>query len=55
MQKTIQDKDLGIIILRTSPRATRYTLKIAKGTITATLPPGGDEARMLAFIRENRE
>lgn len=55
MQKTIQDKDLGIIILRTSPRATRYTLKIAKGTITATLPLGGDEARMLAFIRENRE
>lgn len=55
MEKTIQDKELGTILLRTSPRATRYTLKISRGTITATMPPGGDEARMLAFIRENRE
>ena len=53
MEKTIQDKELGTIHLRTSPRATRYTLKISKGTITATMPPGGNEARMLAFIREN--
>ena len=55
MEKTIQDKELGTIHLRTSPRATRYTLKISKGTITATMPPGGNEARMLAFIRENKE
>lgn len=55
MEKAIQDKELGTILLRTSPRATRYTLKIAKGTIRATMPPGGDEARMLAFIHENRE
>ena len=47
MEKTIQDKELGTIHLRTSPRATRYTLKISKGTITATMPPGGNEARML--------
>lgn len=25
---------------RTTPRATRYTLKISKGKITATMPPG---------------
>lgn len=55
MEKTIQDKELGTILLRTSPRATRYTLKISKGKITATMPPGGNEARMLAFIRENRK
>ena len=55
MEKTIQDKELGTILLRTSPRAIHYTLKISKGAITATMPPGGDEARMLAFIRENRK
>ncbi|MBC8603267.1 DUF45 domain-containing protein [Parabacteroides acidifaciens] len=55
MEKTIYDKELGTILLRTSPRATRYTLKISKGTITATMPLGGNEARMLAFIRENKE
>lgn len=55
MEKTIQDKELGTILLRTYPRATRYTLKISKGMITATMPPNGDEARMLAFIHENRK
>lgn len=54
MEKKIHDNDLGTILLRTTPRATRYTLKISKGMITATMPPGGDEARMLAFIEENR-
>ena len=37
MEKTIQDKELGTILLRTSPRAIHYTLKISKGTITATM------------------
>lgn len=55
MEKMIQDKTLGTILIRTSPRATRYTLKIAKGRITATMPPGGNEARLLAFISENRD
>lgn len=54
MEKTIHDNELGTILLRTTPRATRYTLKIAKGMITGIMPPGGDEARMLAFIDENR-
>lgn len=54
MEKKIQDKELGTIILRATPRATRYTLKISKGTITATMPQGGDELRMLTFIRENK-
>lgn len=55
MEKKIHDNDLGTILLRTAPRATRYTLKISKGMITATMPVGGDERRMLAFIEENRQ
>ena len=55
MEKKIHDNDLGTILLRTTPRATRYTLKISKGMITATMPVGGDERRMLAFIEENRQ
>lgn len=54
MEKTIQDKELGIILLRTSPRATRYTLKISNGMITATMPPKGDEVRMMNFIHDNK-
>lgn len=54
MEKKIHDNDLGTILLRTNPRATRYTLKISKGMITATMPVGGDESRMMAFINENR-
>jgi len=55
MEKKIYDNDLGTILLRTTPRATRYTLKISKGMITATMPEGGDERRMLSFIEENRQ
>ena len=55
MEKKIYDNDLGTILLRTTPRATRYTLKISKGMITATRPEGGDEGRMLSFIEENRQ
>ena len=54
MEKKIYYNDLGTILLRTTPRATRYTLKISKGMITATMPEGGDEGRMLSFIEENR-
>lgn len=55
MEKKIYYNDLGTILLRTTPRATRYTLKISKGMIIAILPEGGDEGRMLAFIEENRQ
>lgn len=54
MEKKIQDSELGVIIVRTSPRAKRYTLKISNGHITATMPIGGDEKRMLSFISENK-
>lgn len=55
MEKDIQDKDLGVIRLRTSARATRYTIKISRGAIIATMPVGGNEARMHTFIQENKE
>lgn len=55
MEKQIHDSELGDILIRTSPRATRYTLKISGGKITAIMPVGGDEKRMVAFINENKE
>lgn len=55
MEKRILDNELGVILLRTHPRATRYTLKVIKGQITAVMPVGGSESRMLAFIDERRE
>lgn len=55
MEKKIQDKELGEITLRASARACRYTLKISRGKITATMPVGGDEKRMLAFIDASRK
>lgn len=55
MEKKIHDNDLGIILIRSTARATRYTLKISKGMITATMPVGGDEAELLSFIEANRK
>lgn len=55
MEKIIDDKELGPICLRTSSRARRYSLKISKGRIIATMPVGGDVGRLMIFIRENRE
>lgn len=55
MEKKIQDSELGTILIRTSPRAKRYTLKIANGQITGIMPVGGDEKRMLAFISRSKE
>jgi len=54
MERTIQDGELGLIILRVSTKAKRYTLKIADGQITGVIPYGGSEEKMLAFIEEKR-
>lgn len=54
MEWEILDKDLGVITLRQSVRATRYTLKISNGRIIGVMPLKGDEKRMLAFIEEKR-
>lgn len=55
MEKKIQDNELGCITLRSSRRATHYTLKITNGEVFALFPEGGDEKRMLQFIHDNRE
>ncbi|MCD8176785.1 MAG: M48 family metallopeptidase [Tannerellaceae bacterium] len=54
MEKQLNDKELGMILLRTHPRATRYTLKVTEGRVIATIPVYGDEQRLLSFIEENR-
>ncbi len=53
-EKKIEDKELGAILLICAPKYKRYALKISKGTIRATMPPDGDEKRMMAFIDANR-
>jgi len=53
-EKKIEDKELGTILLISGPKYKRYTLKISKGVIRATMPSGGDEKRMMAFIEDNR-
>lgn len=55
MEWEIVDKELGVITLRQSAKATRYILKIANGRIVGVMPRQGDEKRMLAFIDEKRE
>ena len=54
MEKIIQDKELGTILLRTTARARHYTLKISKGKIIATMPIGGDMNRLWDFIQKNK-
>lgn len=54
MEQKLQDPELGIIILRQSAKARRYTLKIANGQVTAVIPVGGNIEKMLAFIEEKR-
>lgn len=55
MEREIVDKELGVITLRRSTRATRYTLSIGDGRITGIMPLDGDEKRLLDFIEEKRE
>lgn len=55
MEKMIPDSELGIIKLRTHPRAIRYSLKVVNGEIVGTMPVNGNEDFMLRLIRENKE
>lgn len=55
MEWEIEDKELGTITFRRSPRASRYTLKISEGGIVAVLPWDGDEKKMLSFIEDKRK
>lgn len=54
MEKIITDPELGIIKLRTHPRATRYSLKVVNGEIVGTMPVNGNEEFMLRLVFENK-
>jgi predicted metal-dependent hydrolase len=54
MEKRLHDEVLGVILLRTHPRAVRYSLKIDKGLVVATMPEEGDEQKLLDMIGANR-
>lgn len=53
-EKEIEDKELGTILLISGPRYKRYALRVKEGVVRATMPLGGDEKQMMAFIEANR-
>ena len=55
MEKEWVDEELGVVTLRVSARAKRYSIKIVNGRIVAVIPPGGNEQRAREFIEENRK
>ena len=55
MEKTIDGKELGIIVVRKNQRAKHYSLRVVEGEIIATIPNRGTESEMLAFIDSKRE
>lgn len=54
MEKQWRDKELGLVTLRVSARARRYSIKLVRGLLVAVMPRGGDEGTLMAFIEENR-
>jgi predicted metal-dependent hydrolase len=54
MIKTFNDKDLGVITIKTNPQAKRYTLRVKDGAVTGTMPVYGEVRTMLAFIESSR-
>jgi len=55
MEKVIDSKELGLIIIRKNLRAKHYSLRIVEGKIIATIPKRGSESGVLSFIDANRE
>lgn len=55
MEKKINDDSLGTILLRTSPRASKYSISLKRGGIVGTMPLGGDEKILLQLIEEYRK
>ena len=54
MEKTIDGKELGLIIVRKNMRAKHYSLRVVDGNIIATVPRRGTEREMLSFINSKR-
>ena len=55
MEKTIDGKELGLILVRKNLRARHYSLRIRDGKIIATIPNRGTEKEMMSFIDSKRE
>ena len=55
MEKTIDGKELGLIVVRNNMRAKHYSLRVVNGKIIATIPRGGTEREMLLFIDSKRK
>jgi len=55
MEKTIDGKELGPVTVRKNLRARHYSLRVKDGKILATMPKGGTERELLAFISSKRE
>lgn len=54
MEKKYQDKELGTVTIRRSPKAIRYILKVKDGEVIATMPWQGDEKTLWEFLEKNR-
>ncbi|MDR3251391.1 MAG: M48 family metallopeptidase [Tannerella sp.] len=53
--KEVDGGDLGTIFVKYNVRAKRYTLRVYKGQVYATIPRGGNEKDMMTFVGEQRE
>ena len=55
MEKTIDDKELGPIVVRKNLLAKHYSIRIVEGVVIATIPKRGTENEMLTFIENKRD
>ena len=55
MEKTIDDKELGLIVVRKNLRAKHYSLRTVEGKIIATIPRKGTESELHSFIDSKRK
>ena len=53
MKQILRHPSLGDITVHTHPRATRYTVKVANGKVSATMPSSGSFRKLYDFINEN--
>jgi predicted metal-dependent hydrolase len=53
--KKIDGGDLGVILLKRNPRARKYTLRVDKGQVHATIPVYGSEQELLEFLQQQHE
>ncbi len=54
MQKIIEDKELGPVVLRKHVRATKYTIRLRGGKVSVSLPVYGTYKYALEFLSVHR-